>query len=339
MKANEAQVARALDAPGATRLFLLHGPDDAGSRALAARLERAMGPDVERIDLDGAALKEDPARLPDEAAAISLFGTKRHIRVAGGDECADAIAALLDAGVDGDPVVMIAGVLKPSSALLKRVLADPRALAFASYRPEGGKAEDLALSLARQQGLRLAPRVAAALADACAGNRAVLERELEKLALFLDAAPDRPREATIDALEAIGADLGEVDTSRLVDAAFDGDVSGAASEFAGLTATGTSAIPLVRGLARRALLLARMRAEVERGKPPGAVMAASGKSLFFKEKDAVGRQLGRWNAARLATVATRLFDVEQAIKRSRSAGDVLVGAEIVSIARVGASLR
>src|SRR3546814_7311952 len=62
------QIERALDAPSADiRLFLLHGPDDAGSQALTKRLERAMGPDAERIDLDGAALKIDPARLADEA--------------------------------------------------------------------------------------------------------------------------------------------------------------------------------------------------------------------------------------------------------------------------------
>src|SRR3546814_7543996 len=82
------QIERALDAPSADiRLFLLHGPDDAGSQALTKRLERAMGPDAERIDLDGAALKIDPARLADEAASISLFGGARWIRVTlAGDE-------------------------------------------------------------------------------------------------------------------------------------------------------------------------------------------------------------------------------------------------------------
>ena len=87
MKVKEAQIGRALDNPisngpdGSIRLFLLYGPDESGSRALAARLERAMGPGAERIDLDGATLKEDPARLADEAASFSLFGEKRHIRV------------------------------------------------------------------------------------------------------------------------------------------------------------------------------------------------------------------------------------------------------------------
>ena len=47
MKANRGQMERALDAPGQgaaadVRFFLLYGPDEAGSQALAKRLERLM---------------------------------------------------------------------------------------------------------------------------------------------------------------------------------------------------------------------------------------------------------------------------------------------------------
>ena len=38
---------------------------------------------------------------------------------------------------------------------------------------------------------------------------AVMTRELEKLALYLDAAPERPRELDDAALDAVGADLGD----------------------------------------------------------------------------------------------------------------------------------
>ena len=66
MKANKAQIERALAAPADTRFFLLHGPDESGSRALAKRLAVAMGEDAERIDLSGGEVKADPARLADE---------------------------------------------------------------------------------------------------------------------------------------------------------------------------------------------------------------------------------------------------------------------------------
>lgn len=64
MKASGAEIARALDrADPAVRLFFLYGPDEAGSAQLATRLGKALGENAERIDLDGATLKNDPARL------------------------------------------------------------------------------------------------------------------------------------------------------------------------------------------------------------------------------------------------------------------------------------
>ena len=340
MKVKEAQIVRALDAPdGKVRLFLLYGPDESASRALAARLERAMGADAERIDLDGATLKEDPARLADEAASISLFGGRRHIRVTGGDECTAAVSALLESETDGEPVVLIAGALKPSSTLLKRALDDAKVLGCQSFKPEGANAGELAMSLGRTYGLRLTREVARQLATNCLGDRAIIERELEKLSLFLDAAPDRPRDAGADALDAIGAGLDEADTGALVDAAMSGSLGDLANELTAMAEGGAGAIPVLRGLSRRVLLLARLRADVESGKSAGNVMASHGKSLFYKERDAVAAQLPRWTAARLRTAAAPASALEQSLKASRSAGEVLAASELVAIGRVAERFR
>ena len=68
MKANAGQIRQALSRPSADiRLYLLHGPDEAGASELARLLAEAMGREAERIDLDSATLKSDPARLTDEA--------------------------------------------------------------------------------------------------------------------------------------------------------------------------------------------------------------------------------------------------------------------------------
>jgi len=86
VKANLNQVTRAIDSVAGgsdIRLYLLHGPDEAGARDIATRLARAMGPDAERVDLEPALLKSSPGRLADEAASLSLFGTARHIRITG----------------------------------------------------------------------------------------------------------------------------------------------------------------------------------------------------------------------------------------------------------------
>ena len=77
MKIKDGITAR-LDRPSDdVRLYLLHGPDEAGAGELAARLARAMGEGAERVDLDGATLRTRPGLLAEEAASMSLFGERR----------------------------------------------------------------------------------------------------------------------------------------------------------------------------------------------------------------------------------------------------------------------
>jgi DNA polymerase-3 subunit delta len=337
MKANRAQVERALRSGGEARFFLLYGPDDSGSRALA---KLAATPDSERVELSGAELRGDPARLADEAASISLFGGARYVVVEpAGDECLAAVEALLEAPAAGNPVVLVAGALKPASKLLKLALASPAALAFASYPPEGREAEQLAAEMARTEGLVARPDVARRLADAAAGNRAVLGQELAKLADYLDASPDRPQPLDHDALDAVGAAAEEGDLSRLVDSVGGGDSKRLAAELGRLASEGVEGIPLIRAVLRRMSLLARLRAQVERGNSVDAVMASQGKSLFWKEKPAIAQQLGRWRAELLAKSVSRLVEAERQAKASGGLGAAAVNEELFTICRQAARLR
>jgi len=340
VKANRGQIDRALRSPGDYRFFLLYGPDDSGSRALAKKLGQAVGEGAERVDLTGAELRSDPARLSDEAASISLFGGARFILVdPAGDESLAAVEGLLEAPAAGNPVALVAGALKPTSKLLKLALASNAALAFASYPPEGQEAERLAIDLAREKGLQMRPDVARRLADACAGNRAILASELEKLALYADASPERPKPAEHEALDAIGAAAEESDMSRLVDSVGSGNQAVLQAELLRLASEGVEGIPLIRAVLRRMSLLARLRAEVERGSSVDAVMASQGKSLFWKEKDAIGQQLGRWRSDLLAKSVSRLVEAERQAKASGGLGAAAVDEELFAICRQASRLR
>jgi DNA polymerase-3 subunit delta len=338
VKANANEIARALDAAnGPVRFFLLYGPDEAGSAALARRLERAMGQEAERIDLEGSTLKADPARLVDEAASISLFGERRWIRIQpAGDEIAAAVASLLDADVAGNPVVALAGALKPSSPLVKLALDHRLALAHPSYVPDARDAAQIAETLAREAGLRLPRDLGRALAMSCSNDRSVMAQEIEKLALYLDAAPDRPAEATAEALEAIGASNPDGELSKLVDAIMGGQPSRVGAEIARLGQSGIAGIPVLRALFRRLSLLAALRRDIDGGQSPAAAVEARGKAIFFKEKPAITDQASRWPADRLAALADKLLSAERALKSSGTAGDILAEAEMLTISRFAA---
>ena len=341
MKANRQQLERALKALGAdTRLFLFYGPDEAGSRALMKLVAAASGAKAERVELSGADLKGDPARLADEAASMSLFGGARYVVVEqAGDESLAAVEALQEAPAAGNPVVLLAGALKPASKLLKFALSAPNAMVVASYVPDGREADKLVVELGRGHGLIVPTDLARRIADASGRNRTLIGLELEKCALFLDAAPERPQPLEHEVVDALGAGSEEGDLSRLVDGVHGGDAVLLQAELQRLSSEGIEGIPLIRAVLRRMTLLARMRADVERGSSVDAVMASQGRSLFWKEKDSVARQLGRWRSDLLAKAIGRLVEAERQVKAPASLGTVAVDEELFAICRQAARLR
>lgn len=339
MKANANQLRQAIDSVNpAIRLYLLHGPDEAGAREWALRLARAMGPQAERVDLDGAALKADPGRLAVEAASLSLFGGARHIRVTGaGEESADAADLLLKAECAGNPVVVIAPTVKAAGKLVKLAIAAPAAMSFACYPPEAADAERLASAIAAEHGMRAAGSVSSRLFAASGGDRAVLTREIEKFALFLDAAPERPMLLDDAAIDAVGADIGTSEISRAIDAAIAGDVALLGTELQQLRDAGISPIPLLRSLVRRLMTLAEMRGEVDGG--AGIADVIERHRVFFKEKAGTNKALRQWNAERLSIAINRLRVTERALMASGTAGDILADAALLEIGRVARSQR
>lgn len=332
MKANASQIRSALDRPRAEiRLYLLHGPDDAGAADLAARLSKAMGAGAERIDLDGPTLRADPARLADEAAALSLFGDARFVRVTPvGEEAFDAFAALLTAERAGNPVVAIAPAIKASGKLVKLAIDSPYALAFACYAPSAMEAEQIVVALAREHGLRIASGTAYKIAEASGGDRAIIAREIEKFALYLDAAPDRPADLDDAAFDAVGADLGDSEATRAVDALIDGRAADLGHELVLLGDAGTSPIPWLRQIGRRLIALAEMRAAIDRGENADAVMKRH--RVFYKEEASTARALRRWSAPLLARALARVREAERAVMAPGNAGTVLAESVIVEIA-------
>lgn len=339
MKARRAEIERALTAAPAG-LFLLHGPDTAGSDALRARLQAALGPEAERVVVTPAALKADPALLPDEAASLSLFGGKRWILVeGGGDDLIDAVTNLLAVTASGNPVVIVAGTLRKGSKLLTLVEAARNAMAYASYLPEGRDAERLVVELGYGLGLRVPPGLARRIAEASGMDRALIALELDKFALYLDASPEHPVALEASVIDSLSAGTEDGDLSRVVDAVLEGDAGALDRELTQLAGSGADTVALLRALSRRVLLLARYRSDVDTGATVDGVMASAGKSLFFKEKPSIARQLKRWPSARLATVAKRLLAAECDFKSPGSLGPDAIAEPLFEIAQAASRER
>jgi DNA polymerase-3 subunit delta len=333
VKVTKQAIARTVDQPNPQiRFYLLYGPDEAQSRALAQRLLTGLG--AAKSVITGGAVKSDPALLADEAGAMSLFGGKRLIWIEpAGDEILAGVEGVLDAAAVESPVVAIAGALRSSSALVKRSEGSALAAVFVSYVPEGQDAERMVIDVGRSFGLKLSSTVAARLAASCGNDQALVSQELQKLALYIDASPHSPKELDHDAVDAVGTDETEGDVMRLADLALSGDLAGLSGELARLIPGGSDAIPVVRSLQRRLLMLAPARARVERGETADAVMTSMGKALFWKDKAEFKAMLSNWDAERLARIAERTGKLERALIFSHSPQHETLGEELLAIAR------
>jgi DNA polymerase-3 subunit delta len=333
VKASRTNIARAVDQPVAgTRFYLFHGPDEGQSRALAMRLLDALG--ATKFAMAGGAVKSDPAALVDEASAMSLFGGNRAIWIEPATkDIEEGVATLLDGAAVESPVIAIGGTLTKASPLLKLAEASPLALAFASYLPEGQDAERMVIDLGRRFGLKVSGTVAARLAESSGNDQAIVARELEKFALYLGASPEAPRELDHQVLDAVGIEYGEGEPNRLADLALTGDVDEVAEELARLPSAGNDAVPVVRALQRRLLMLGPLRARVERGERPDGVLTSLGKSLFFKDQAKIRRMLRNWSAEDLATAAERAGKLERSLMFTAVPHREALGEELLAIAR------
>ena len=333
MKPAKGTIARLVDQPDRqTRFYLFHGPDDAGSRALAARLLTALK--AEKFAVSAGAIKADPATLADEAGAMALFGGARVLWIdPAGDEITDGVAALLDAPAVESPVVAIAGALRKTSALLKLGEAHGAALAHASYAPEGRDAARAVIDAGRAEGLRIDPVAAGRIAAAAGNNQAIVAQELAKFALFLGATPDAPNELDQDVIDLLGADSAEGDLMRLGDLALTGQGHALFEELERANLGPSDAIPIVRALQRRLLQLAPLRARVEQGESIDGVMTSMGKALFWKDKGTMQRLLSVWSAERLSQLMERNAALEKGLMLSSEPEVAALAEELVTIAR------
>jgi DNA polymerase III subunit delta len=333
VKSVKGSIDRSVDQPDPkVRFYLFHGPDEAQSSALGDRLAAALN--AAKHNVASGSLRGDPALLADEAGAIDMFGGAKVIWIQpAGEEIVAAVEALMDAPAAESPVVAIAGRLGKSSGLLKLAESHPLALSHISYELDARDAERLVAELARAEGLRTQSGVSSRIAEGCGNDRRMIVQELAKLALYLDASPDSPKDLGSDALEAVGTDMGG-DFLGIADLALAGDVRSLGDAISRLDSGGKEAIPIIRSLQRRLLMLAPIRARIDSGERLQAVMTSMGKSLFWKDKPMVEKMLGMWDSAGLARVSERTGSLERRLMRGDSppAAEAL-GEELVAIAR------
>ncbi|HLN25913.1 MAG TPA: DNA polymerase III subunit delta [Patescibacteria group bacterium] len=327
-----------IKAPDASaRAILVYGPD---SGLVKERIDRmAVGvvkdlSDPFRIsDIPASALKDDPARLADEAAAIPLTGGRRVVRVRdAADGATSAISGFL-AHPMGDSLVLIeAGELGPRSSLRKLFEAADNAVALPCYADEGGGLEAVIHESLRANGLTAEPDAVAFLADHLGGDRKLTRSELEKLALYM-GGPGRVH--VEDAIACVG-DTAALSMDDLALATADGDHLTAQRVLDRLFSEGTSPIPILRALQRHFQRLHLLAGLINKGKSADQALASLRPPAHFRVAARLRAQLQTWPAERLGSALDLIVTAEIDCKTTGMPTNEICSRAVMQLARAAA---
>ena len=343
MKATQATFGRlAEQAARDARIFFFCGPDEAGATAAADRIVSLLPDPGERVEIGGADLRKDPVRLSDEARSNSLFGDTRHVWVrASGDEAHDALANLIADDVEACPVIIVATSATDKSRTAKLIANRPDALVGMFYPPDVRDITMTVRAMGDAAGVRLDAAQAERIARGSGLDVRLCRSEVEKLALYLDAAPESPKSADRLALDAVGARMEEDGYAPLVEVVLSGRTRELAGELRRMRELGLNPVSVLLAFERRAAQLAGLAARLGPAGNVGDFIKAEQKArrVFFRDAQQLSDQLSRWRGKRLERLVEKLADMHRNLmSRSQDAG-LLLAQGLSEIARVASKTR
>ena len=335
MKATQKNfAATAAKAVREARIFYFCGPDESGSSDAAAMIARLVG-EAEKIEFSGSELRKDPARLADEARSVSLFGDKRLIQIrCTGDEIYDSVEALVASPVAGWPVLIVAAGATDKSRVAKLLADRPDALVAMFYAPDVRSVAQVVRTMADGLGVRLNDELAERIARNAALDARMARSEVEKLALYLDASPQAPRTADVQALDAIGAVNEDDGLMPLVNVALSGESGRLAGEIARMRELGLNPVSILLMAERRAAQLAQLSGKLDKRGDINALLEQE--RVFFRDKADIAIQMRRWRGRKLERLLAKLADMHRALLADNRNAELLLAQGFAEIARAAA---
>ncbi len=294
---------------GDLRAVLIYGSDPGGVSELSRKVVRSVigenDDPMSVVVLDEETCREDPARLVDEAQAMSMFGGRRAIRVRGaGEHFAKAMETVLERPAGDAVIIAEAGQLKTSSGLRKLFEKHPELAAAPVYEDSVRDIQQIIRETLEREGLRIAPDAMAALSELLGADRAASRGELEKLALYCMGR----EQVTLEDVRAICGDVSGHAMGDMLDAFFTGNAAAGARLFASLLAEGTPPAAILAAASAHVARLKPLALLVAAGDPPAQVVKAARPPIFFRRQPAWIRQLSVWTPEALETADAGLLE-------------------------------
>lgn len=330
------------------RAVLVYGPDGGLIRERMSALLRSVVEDVNdpfRIsDITDADLKSDPARLADEAAAISMLGGRRVVRLRGaGDASAKVLDGFLSNPVGDALIIVEGGELTPRAALRKLFEDRADAAAVACYADDAATLADTIRKRLAGDNLTLEQAALHYLTSHLGSDRGVTMNELEKLSLYMGdmgaGLKSEKRQITLDDVRACVGDNVESGLDAVVDAATGGDLAALDVALARSRSADVSPVALLNALSRHLMLLHLSMDAVENGSSPDSVVESMRPPVHFSRKPTVKRQMMLWSRRRLDRALAIVAEADAQCKTTGLPDRAICGQTLMRIAQAANAAR
>jgi DNA polymerase III subunit delta len=323
----------------AIRAILVHGGDAGLVRERADQIARAIVPDPDdpfRVALLAAdTLLADPARLEDEARALSLVPGRRLVRVR---EAGDALGAAFDrffkAMPAGDSLLLVEGGELPARSSLRRAFeAAKPALAIQCYADEPDELRALVRAVMGPRRIAVSGDAMEFLIANLGGDRLLSRQELEKLALYVG---DGGRVGEEEAAALVG-DSAALTLEDVTFAAAEGDAAALERSLKRAFEEGEQPVTVLRAEMRHFQRLFLAGARKAAGASDEAAIEGLRPRVFYKLTGRFKHQMNLWPPRRAAQVLAALLTAERHAKSTGLPGDAICRDALLRIAR-GAAL-
>ncbi len=323
--------------PSDIRVFVLFGPDEGLVRERADTLERQVVPDPKDpfrlADLDGASVNADAAQLYDEATALAFGGGQRAVRVrrlAG--RIADGVIDMVRNPVGEARIILEAPGANKGSAIVTAAIGCTAAAAVPCYHDESRTLRDLVAEIMAEAGLRPGPGVVDFVADRAGGDRALTRLEIEKLALFVGAGPERGQKPVdLEQAQAVVGDTALLTLDSLVDAVFEGRVADVERILQRVRHEGIASGTILRAMAAHAARLMRFRSLVQGGLDPATAAKRVKPPIHFSRRRNAERQ-ARMSSNALSGIVSRLAEGERLTRLSAAPDESVCDRALTGVA-------
>ncbi len=315
--------------------ILLYGPDQGLVKERADILGRTVVPDLNDpfnvVEISVSALKDDPTRLVDEANALSFGGGQRLIRIRdAGDSLSKIIEPYLQDPSPDALIVVQAQELTPRSSL--RTLFEKHALAasVACYPEEGQGLLKSVERMLKDLGVNAGRDALGLLGQTLGEDRALIRREIDKLALYVGEGGH----VTIEDVEACLVNSGAASADHIAFSVADGNAVDADDGYQRALKEGVSEIAILRALQRHFQRLDWVVSQVSNGADASNVVGSLRPPVFFKFKDRFNRQARRWSPEGVRQALSVLTEAEATCKSSGAPVELVCGRAIMAISRI-----